>query len=108
MIGQLQKIDLLKISGEFADHVRGIFRTNPERDHGADIAEDGMPDIWFKLVQVLVGYGKSDPVFAHFRKHVDDSQRSKALKLVNIDEEVSPLLGWDIRSAEGGQSDGCD
>jgi hypothetical protein len=58
VIGQLQKVDLFKISGELADHVRRIFRTNLERDDRPSISQNSVTDFRLKLAQVLMGYGK--------------------------------------------------
>src|SRR5262249_46230361 len=61
-----------------------------------------------KLVQVLMGNGEAHPVLAQFREHVGHGESGKALELVYINKEVSPLLGGDIGSTESCQSDGRD
>jgi hypothetical protein len=61
---ELQQTDLLKVPGELPHHVGRVFSTNPKRDHCADIAQDGMPNVGLKLMQVLVSYREPDAIDA--------------------------------------------
>ena len=51
-----------------------------------------MPDFRRQLMQILVRNHKSDAVLSVIREHVGERQCSKALKFVDMDEEVASLF----------------
>ena len=51
-----------------------------------------MSDLRFELVEILVRDGEADAVLPKFREHIDQRKRREALKLIDVDEEISPLL----------------
>lgn len=63
-----------------------------------------MAHVRFKLMKVLVGDSKADPILAELREHVGDGERREILKLVNIDEKVSPLIRRQLRPTKSSQS----
>ena len=53
--------------------------------------KDRMAYVRLKLVQILMGHGEADAIFAKFRKHVRQGQGGEALEFVDVDEEVAAL-----------------
>lgn len=71
--------------------MRGILRAYSKGDERADVAEHSMPDFGRQLMQILVSDDKPDSILAQFRKHIRQRECRKALKFVDVDEEVAPL-----------------
>src|SRR5579883_2141282 len=59
-----------------------------------------MPNLGFKLVEVLMGHRKANTILPQFGEHVGDSQRREALKLVDVHEEVTAPLRHGVGPAK--------
>ena len=64
VVRKLQQVELVELRLEFAGKVWRVFRAHAERDDRASISQDGMAHVGRELMQILVGQGKPDPVFA--------------------------------------------
>lgn len=106
VVWEFREIDLIKPAAEFPGQVRRVLCADPEREEGPGIPQDCVPDVWLKLVQVLMGDREAHPVLPQFGKHVGERQRRERLEFVNIYEEIAAARHRRIGSAVCGQADG--
>jgi hypothetical protein len=96
VVRELQEIVFAEAAVEFPREVRGVFHPNSEGDQGTDVAQDRMAHVRRKLVEVLVGDRKPNPVLAKLGEHVGYGEGGEALELVDVDEEVPSPFGRNI------------
>lgn len=76
-----------------------------EGHEGADVADDGLLDVFRELIDVLVSQVETDTVFADFGEHAGKGIGDDVLEFVDVDVEWRPLLGRDIGAGHGGHLD---
>src|SRR6266849_9431752 len=72
VVGELHEVDLLEFIYKLALKIGCVLGAHPEGDEGSDVAQNRVPDVRLKLVQVLVGDREASPVLPKLREHVDD------------------------------------
>ena len=83
----------------------GVGSTNDKGGHGAAVTKDGFPHVLVDLVDVLVGEGEVQAIFAGFRENLDEGSGGEILELVDVEVEVPAFV---LGRIDAGQRAGRD
>lgn len=69
VVGQADKVHALEHRFQLPSEMSRIVGTHPETHQGADVAQNGVPNLPFELRQVLVRQNERHPVLPEFGQH---------------------------------------
>ena len=89
--------------GEFLGQQFRVGVADAKSDHGAGVAEHGLPDFGRELVEVLVGEGQAQPILAGFGQNRRKAVGCEVVEFVNEQIEVAAIGFGRVGAGHGAQ-----
>ena len=83
----------------------GVRAAYPEDNNRSDVTQNGEPNSFAQLANILVSHSETQAVFSRFRKEVFEGFGDQVMKLVNIKIKVVPVLFRHSRPSHAGLFD---
>src|SRR5258706_10184319 len=84
VIGKADEIPCVEYRLEFPREISRVLRADSERDKRPGVPQNGMPNLWFELMEILMSEDEPDAIFAQLCGHVGNAQGREGLELVDV------------------------